>query len=934
MKIFKSHKKTYKDNRKFWKRQKISWKKIAKIILLLVGSGVLLLAILFAWYAKDLPTPAKLKEIHPVESTKILDRDGNVLYSVSGDQRRTVIDFKDMPQSIKDATISAEDSNFYHHFGFSVRGILRSVYYNLTGKKGYISGGSTITQQYVKNALLTSKKTFDRKIKELILTLEVETIYSKDKILEMYLNQIPYGSNAYGVEEASKLYFGKSAKDLTLAESATLASMPKAPTYYSPYGSHPDKLKAREDYILDRMVTLKYISSDQANSAKTEKISYKPYRENITAPHFVMYVKDMLVDQFGEDAITSEGLKVTTTLDPKLQAIAQQSIEEGYEKNVKKAKANNDALVAIDPKTGQVLSMVGSHDYFDSENDGQVNVASSPRQPGSSFKPIVYATAFKGKYNPGYTIFDVPTDFGNYSPKNYDGTTHGPVTIRQALANSLNIPAVKMLYLAGIDNSIKTAEDMGISTLTNPENYGLALVLGGAEVKLVEMTGAYGVFANQGIFHETTSILKVEDANGKILYEYKPNKGKKNVLDPQISYEISNILSDNDARSMVFGTRSALYFPDRTVAVKTGTTSEYRDAWTIGYTPSLVAGVWVGNNDNTPMTSGSAGAMAAAPIWHSFMQKALEGKDNEEFPRPDGIQELTVERFSNKLPNNNSHDFIKDIFSSWQAPTDEDNVNVTVRIDKSNGKLATEYCPADLVENKNFINLHSEVPEKENWENPVKDWAQAVGLSIGSPPSETCAIHTADKKPAILITNPKSGQNVSGTFDISVETQSTIDISYVEFSIDGVSISTKTTAPYSVSYNANNLSSGEHKITATVVNSNQMNSSSSVTINVIKDTIPPKDVSEVGITGSIGSAILSWKNPSDTDLVKVVIYVSLVSGTLGASYQNEILVNPSAKTSQTISGLVSGSKYYFTIRTVDSSANYNNSVIQYSLIIP
>jgi len=916
--------------RKRWLRKnKFGLRKVGRFLLYFSGALFLFIALLFAWYAKDLPAPGKIKKLHPVESSKILDREGNVLYSVYGEQRRTIIDKKEMPETIKQATIAAEDKDFYKHHGINFRSIIRAAFYNLTHKES-IQGGSTITQQYVKNALLSPKRTLSRKIKEVILALEIEAMYSKEDILAMYLNEIPYGSNAYGIEEAAKTYFGKSARDLNLAESAVLAALPKAPTYYSPYGSHPDKLEKRKNYILDRMVALKFISQEEAEKAKKEKITYKPFKENIKAPHFVMYVKEKLIEMYGERMVEEGGLKVTTTLDPKKQEFAEKAIEYGYKRNIKRYGATNAALVAIDPKTGQILAMVGSHDYFDIEHDGQVNVTTSERQPGSAFKPIVYATAFKGRYNPAFTLFDLPTDFGNYKPQNYDGICHGPVSIRQALGNSLNIPAVKILYLAGLDNVLKTAHKMGITTLNQPERYGLSLVLGGGEVKLIDLTTAYGVFANQGILHQTTPILKVEDPKGKVLYEYKPNKGKKEVLDPQIAYQISDILSDNRARTLTFGARSHLYFANRTVAAKTGTTQEFRDAWTIGYTPSLVAGVWVGNNDNTPMRGHAAGVSAAGPIWHQFMEESLESYPNEDFPRPPGIQEITVEKYSNKLPGPHSQELVTDIFASWQVPTQHDDVHITVKICKASGKLATDYCPAEEVEERTYFNLHSELPDNPNWEAPVRAWAEENGIGFGDPPKEKCDIHTAEKQPKISITNPKSEQSVSGNFTISAEVTAHWPIKYVEFAIDNITIATDTTSPYSTTYNANNLSSGEHQLSATAVDQKGMSAKSVLTFNVIKDTTPPGDVSNVTANPGSGKITLFWKNPSDNDLVKIKIYKSLVAGSLGTPLAEEIPASPDTLGSYTVSGLNSGTVYYFTLRPIDTSGNENKSTAQYS----
>lgn len=804
---------------------------------------ILFILILFAWYAKDLPTPGKIKHRQAAAATQILDRNGNELYAIHGDVKRILIAQNDIPDIAKKATITTEDRNFYKHHGINIKGILRAAWNNITHKKTYLSGGSTITQQFVKNALLDPKKTITRKIKELILTIEIEIMYSKEEILTMYLNEIPYGSNAYGIEAASESFFGKHAKDLNLAESATLAALPKAPSYYSPYGIHPDKREARVNYILDSMADLDYISRTEANVAKKEakELKFVPKKEEISAPHFVMYVKDLLVDKYGEQTVEEGGLKVTTTLDGNLQKMAEEAVSSGAARRFDAINASNASLTAIDPKNGQIMAMVGSKDFFDQSIDGQVNVAIAERQPGSAFKPVVYATVFKKEYNPAFTLWDVTTDFGNYTPKNYDGTTHGPVSMRKALAGSLNIPAVKTLYLAGLDNVLDQAHQMGITTLNDRNRYGLSLVLGGGEIKLLDLVTAYGVFANNGTLEPTTPFLKIVDAKGKTLEEYKRDKeNKKNVLDPQIAYEISSILADNSARSFIFGSNSALAFSDRMVAAKTGTTSEYRDAWTVGYTPQIVAGVWVGNNDNTPMTAGAAGAMAAAPIWHDFMEKALEGKPTEDFAMPSGIEEFTVDKYTNKLPSGG--ETITDIFTSWQIPKDYSNQVGKVRIDKYTGHLATDDCPDQFVEEKVVMDIHSEQPNNPNWERPVRAYASSMGLVSSSLPEGEPTCSGLTNKTSINIKSPANNGTVSGTFTISASVSSTVGIKKVEFLIDDTAIGTDTTKPYSTTYNANSLSDGKHRISVIVTDETNLTSSDSVVVtkNSPKVTPTPK----------------------------------------------------------------------------------------------
>ena len=613
----------------FWRLLKLaSWGLVA---FLLLAIGV------FAYYAKDLPSPTNLNTRQVVESTKIYDRTGeHMLYEIHGEEKRTSIPLDQMSAILRAATISAEDQSFYQNPGVDFKAVARAAIYDVLGRSAS-QGGSTITQQLIKNTVLTNEKTFTRKVKEVILSVELEQKFSKDQILEMYLNQIPYGSNAYGIQAASQTFFGKDAKDLSLAESALLAGLPKAPTYYSPYGSNQDELKYRQEYILDQMTKLGYITTDQAKEAKAVDViaEIRPFQENISAPHFVMYVKDQLVNQYGEKQVEEGGMKVYTTLDWDKQQAAETAVKNGVATNVAKYKATNAALVAIDPKTGQILAMVGSRDYFDKTIDGNVNVAIRPRQPGSSFKPYVYATAFKKGYTPDTILFDAETNFGTkdqpYIPEDYDGKFRGPVKMKEALAESLNIPAVKTLYLAGVNNAINTAKSMGITTINDPSRVGLSLVLGGGEVTLLDHVNAFGTFATAGIRHDKTAILKIEDSQGKTLQEYQSSPGER-VLDTNVCAQIDSILDDNKLRAPIFGSNTPLRFDDRQVAAKTGTTNEWRDAWTVGYTPGIVAGVWAGNNDNSPMAQGADGVFSAAPIWRDFMNHALANSAIEKFP--------------------------------------------------------------------------------------------------------------------------------------------------------------------------------------------------------------------------------------------------------------------------------------------------------------
>ena len=585
-------------------------------------------------------------------------------------------------------------------------------------------------------------------------------------------------------------------------------------------------------------------------------------------------------------------------------------------------------MSAIDPRTGEILAMVGSIDYFNMEKEGNVNVAIAKRSPGSSFKPVVYATGFKDKWSPASTLFDLRTDFGGgYTPQNYDGTTRGPVSARQALGNSINIPAVKMLYLAGLENSINTARDMGITTLTEPERYGLALVLGGGEIKLLELAGAYAVFANMGQKYDITPILKVEDSSGKVLQERKDIKSKE-VIDPQIAYQISSILSDNSARSAVFGSRSPLVLSGRTVAAKTGTTQDFRDAWTFGYTPSLVAGVWVGNNDNSPMSGHAAGVNAAGPLWHSFMERALDGVGEEWYEQPDGIQEVSVDALTGLLPGNTAPlGLRKDIFASWQVPHDRADLYSTAKIDLSCGdKLATDLTPPHLIEERTFANIHSEVPDKPNWEAPVRAWAAGAGLGSVAP-TETCPVHTEERKPKISITSPSDGATVSGSTTIKVSISAPNGVKKVEYLIDNVAIGSTSRSPYSYSYDMNNLSAGSHRISARVVDKGDFTETSTIKISVVADTTPPGNVSGVSVSSGPGSGqiSLSWSNPGDADFSYVNIYKSTNPGFTPTTRWSK-----TTQTSITVTGLAPGQTYYFILRPVDVSGNENQNTIIYS----
>ena len=756
-----------------------NWRRLLiKSLIFLITSIIIILTATIAWISRDLPNPNQLMGREIAQSTKIYDRTGqNILYEISGEERRTLILLKDTPNYVKQATISIEDKNFYNHGGFSLWAMFRTAITNVIYHRS--AGGSTLTQQFIKNAVLSNEKTIIRKVKELIMAYQLEKKFSKDEILQMYLNEIPYGSNAYGVEAASQKYFGKSVKDISLAEAAVLAALPQSPSRYSPYGPNKDLLLGRKDYILTLMVEQGYISQAEADIAKKQEIVFKGRDNNMTAPHFVMYIKDILAEKYGEKMIEQEGLKIYTTLDLYKQKIAEEIITEKTKDYPKKYGANNAALVSIDPKTGQILAMVGSRDYFDDTIDGQVNVATRPRQPGSSMKPLVYAALFEKGYTPDTILYDVVTNFSTnsaqpYTPNNYDGKEHGPISIRQALAGSLNIPAVKAIYLADINNVIDLAENMGYTTLYPRSRFGLSLVLGGGEVKLLEHVNAYSAFARDGQMSPVVSILKVEDKNGRVIEEYKPSE--KKVLNSKVARLINSILTDNNARAFVFGTKNFLTLGSRPVGAKTGTTNNFHDAWAVGYTPSLVTGVWVGNSDNTAMTGKADGSVLAAPIWHDFMAKVLGDTPVESFKAPEDYKTG------------------KEIIDG-QIPLQ------IVKIDRSTGLAATSSTPPELIGEQKMTVDHNilfyvdksdplglvpsnptQDPQFNLWESAVQKWAEKNASSSSSTSPIDDSLRRPENIPQLKINLPLLNQTITTpSLEVQVEATSLRGISRTEY---------------------------------------------------------------------------------------------------------------------------------------------------------
>ncbi|MDP2649649.1 MAG: transglycosylase domain-containing protein [bacterium] len=682
-----------------------------KYWVLIVGFSLLFTSF-YMFILKDLPSPVKLSSLSNSKSTQIYDRNDKLLYSIYANKNQTFVPLASIPGSLQKATIAIEDKDFYKHGAIDVRGITRALYSTIFHKQ--IQGGSTITQQLVKTSLLSPEQTIPRKIKEVALSFVTEMLYPKNKILEMYLNQIPYGGTAWGAEAAARTYFGKSAKNLTTAEAALLAGLPEAPSVYSPFGAHPELAKKRQEEVLRKMYEQGYVNKKQMEEAVKEPLKFQKVSSSIQAPHFVLYVKDLLIKKYGSEVVEQGGLKVKTSLDLDLQDFAQASVAAEVE-NLNAYSVHNGAALITNPKTGEILAMVGSKDYFDNTIDGNVNVTLARRQPGSSIKPVNYAVGLIHGYTAATPFIDQAVCFpspghAQYCPLNYDGKWHGVVQMRQALGNSINIPAVKMLKLNGIESMIATASAMGISTFSeDPSRYGLSLTLGGGEVTMLDMATAYGVFANQGYRIDLHPILKVVDNQGKVLEEYTPPTspifGKK-VLPTGVTYIISQILSDNGAREMAFGPSSELKIADQIVSVKTGTTNDFRDNWTIGYTPSFLVAVWVGNNDNTPMGGLVSGVTGAAPIWHDLMANLLKDKKPESPQKPDDVVGANVCSTSGLLPSPEGTDgrcpTRFEYFIKGTVPYQVDSSKQKVWIDKSTNDLAKP-GQTDNVEEKDAI---------------------------------------------------------------------------------------------------------------------------------------------------------------------------------------------------------------------------------------
>jgi len=815
------------------------------------------LVILFSsviFFATQIPSPEDLTNRDVAAATKILDKNGELLYDIYLDQNRTPVKLSEIPTYVKEATISIEDKDFYKHGGFSIIGITRALFDTITSRS-IAGGGSTLTQQLVKNALLTSETSLVRKLKELILAIQVEKKYTKDQILEMYLNEIPYGGTAYGIEAAANLYFGKHASELNLSEASLLAGLPQRPSVYSPYGTHPELSKKRQKEVLRRMVEDGYINKDQEKAAESVELTYRTKQNELgfKAPHFVLYVKQKLIEQFGDKLVEQGGLKVTTTLDYKLHEKAQEIVKKEVEK-LNSSKIGNGAAVVIDPKTGEILSMVGSKDYFGdslpegcSEGDScvfepNVNASLSLRQPGSATKPITYAKALEKGYTANYTLMDTKTEFPggdqpSYIPVNYDGQFHGPVQVRYALGNSYNIPAVKMLALVGVKDVLEQGYRMGITTWEpseeNVNSVGLSLVLGGREVRLLDLTSAFGALANKGEQMDPVSILKVTDSKGKTLFEYKKPDGKK-VLDEGIAFIISDILSDNGARTAAFGSNSYLNISGKTVAVKTGTTDEKKDNWTIGYTPSFVVGVWVGNNDNTPLDPKIAsGVTGATPVWASIMKAILANKPNEPFERPSKVFQTDVDGLMNGKPHGGSPTR-KEYFIAGTEPKGESPTYQNQKVCKSNPhRLANDGEDADQ---KDVIVLKEDDPTGANkWQTGIDQWVLTAPNPLLVGATRGCSGvpgFNAGGGGAIEIVNVGNGANVPRVFDVLARVNSPAGVKKVTWTIDGATKNVQSSDPYAQHVEFPAGDKGSHTITVTLEDNNGAIHTSSIGVTV------------------------------------------------------------------------------------------------------
>lgn len=803
--------KTLKSKR-FWYRMVM-----ATLVLMLVGSvGIF---VVFAYFSKDLPTPNKVVRKEGFAS-RIYDRNGEVLYDVYKDAKRQPVVYDDLPEHLKNATIAVEDKDFYRHQGFDILTPLRMIKNLLVMNR--LTGGSTLTQQLVKNVLLTSERTATRKIKELILAIQIEARYKKSEILLMYLNEAPYGGSAWGVGTASEQYFGKKVKDLNLAESVILAGLPQRPNVYSPFSKTPKAYVERSGHVLERMLEDKYISQEVYETTLKEVEDYRFYESKnaLAAPHFVFWVKEILSEKYGEEMVEGGGLKITTTLDVKMQEKVQQIVTEEIDKSEKLGITNGAALV-LDPTNGQVLAMVGSRGYFSDKTDGKFNVVTqAERQPGSSIKPVTYLMALRKGMSPSTMIVDAPVTFAgvggqkDYSPQNYSGKFNGPMSLRNALGNSINTIAVKLLARVGLEHMMKQAYDMGLATLEptkeNLSRFGLSVTLGGAEVRMSEMATAYSAFANGGRKVEMVGVLKVEDMSGRVLEEYRQIEGKQ-VMSPQEAYLISNILSDNSAREITFGQVNSLVIQNYQVAVKTGTTNDKKDNWTIGWTPNMLASVWVGNNDNKPMLKVASGVSGASPIWRRIILAVLPTRPKQDFPAPERIISQEVDRLSG-YPAHDGFESRPDYFIDGLQPRTSDPIHLKLKVCRGAAGIAP---PEDVTngnyDEREYISLKEEDPVssdgKNRWQEGIDGWiSQQADKDKYNPPSGYC------RSGGLLVVgfdSPSDRATTGNEVSIKIKTDNLRKVVEMKLWVDGVEKQTWNEKPFETNIN---LSDGPHTL--------------------------------------------------------------------------------------------------------------------------
>jgi penicillin-binding protein 1C len=796
----------------FWRNLKIAvkskqfWYRFFKIFLILMTLGVVVITIMFAYYSKDLPSPNNVVRREGF-STRIYDRNGKVLYDLFADAKRQPVTMDQVPETLKKATIAVEDKDFYKHRGFDPLTPFRIVKNFFYFRK--LTGGSTLTQQLVKNVLLTPEVSLTRKIKEFMLAVQIEAKYKKDDILLMYLNEAPYGGMAWGVGSAAEQYFDKPVSELNLAESVILAGLPQRPNVYSPFSSTPNAYISRSEHVLRRMKEDGFIDEEVAKNTLEEIKNYQ-FSENkssILAPHFVFWIKEILSERYGEEVAEGGGLKVTTTLDLELQNEVQKIVAEEVEK-AEKLKITNGAAVIVDPRDGQVLAMIGSRGYNSDKTSGAFNVViQGLRQPGSSIKPVTYLMGLREGMTAATLLMDTPVAFPiqgsrDYTPNNYTGKFLGPISFRDALGNSINTTAVKVLAKVGVKNFLTQAYEMGLKTLEptteNLKRFGLAVTLGGAEVRMIDMAGAYSAFANGGLKVEPVGILKVEDKNGRVLEEFQPVKGKK-VMTEQEAFIISNILMDNNARAITFGARNSLVIPNYQVAVKTGTTNEKKDNWTVGWTPNFLSVVWVGNNDNTEMGTIASGVSGAAPIWRRIMLYALPKRDKQDFPIPDKIVNISVDKVSG-YPSHDGFESKNEYFIDGTQPSIADPIHLKLKVCRDKFGMAT---PEDVAggnyDEKEYFNFKESDPVSQDgrnrWQEGIDAWINTLpDKSKYIVPSEYCR---NDGTVGVSFAEPQDRQQVNNkNVKVVINTSSVKKIVEVKLWIDGTQVKTWTERPF------------------------------------------------------------------------------------------------------------------------------------------